>query len=183
MHGGALARAFGLAKAHAAKVAHEGVERVQVAPARLGGADAEVVFFAIAFAEVLFVKQAHGLQGGAVDVHAKAHAGGHVHGLAGVGAGKEGVQPRGVVAGGQLVVFAKLRVAANGGVVGKGRDGGHALVAIGGAVALIFINISTTYKSMWHALRDIFFTVSSVITTTGFSTAAKIGRASCRERV
>ena len=58
LHGGALARAFGFAKAHAAKVAHEGVERVQVAPARLGGADAEVVFFAIAFAEVLFVKQA-----------------------------------------------------------------------------------------------------------------------------
>ena len=45
------------------------------------------------------------------------------------------------------------------------------LIIVGTAVALIFINISTTYKSMWHALRDIFFTVSSVITTTGFSTA------------
>ena len=45
------------------------------------------------------------------------------------------------------------------------------LIIVGTAVALIFINISTTYKSMGHALRDIFFTVSSVITTTGFSTA------------
>ena len=45
------------------------------------------------------------------------------------------------------------------------------LIIVGTAVALIFINISTTYKSMWHALRDIFFPVSSVITTTGFSTA------------
>ena len=45
------------------------------------------------------------------------------------------------------------------------------LIIVGTAVALIFINISTTYKSMWHALRDIFFTGSSVITTTGFSTA------------
>ena len=45
------------------------------------------------------------------------------------------------------------------------------LIIVGTAVALIFINISSTYKSMGHALRDIFFTVSSVITTTGFSTA------------
>lgn len=45
------------------------------------------------------------------------------------------------------------------------------LIIVGAAVTLIFINISTTYKSMGHALRDIFFTVSSVITTTGFSTA------------
>lgn len=45
------------------------------------------------------------------------------------------------------------------------------LIIVGAAVALIFINISSTYKSMGHALRDIFFTVSSVITTTGFSTA------------
>ena len=45
------------------------------------------------------------------------------------------------------------------------------LIIVGTAVALIFINISTTYKSMGHALRDIFFTVSSIITTTGFSTA------------
>ena len=45
------------------------------------------------------------------------------------------------------------------------------LIIVGTAVALIFINISATYKSMGHALRDIFFTVSSVITTTGFSTA------------
>jgi len=45
------------------------------------------------------------------------------------------------------------------------------LIIVGAAVALIFINISATYKSMGHALRDIFFTVSSVITTTGFSTA------------
>ena len=45
------------------------------------------------------------------------------------------------------------------------------LIIVGAAVALIFINISATEKSMGHALRDIFFTVSSVITTTGFSTA------------
>ena len=45
------------------------------------------------------------------------------------------------------------------------------LIIVGAAVALIFINVSTTYKSMGHALRDIFFTVSSIITTTGFSTA------------
>ena len=45
------------------------------------------------------------------------------------------------------------------------------LIIVATAVILIFINISSTYKSMWHGLRDIVFTVSSVITTTGFSTA------------
>ncbi len=39
------------------------------------------------------------------------------------------------------------------------------------AIALIFFNISSTYESMWKALRDILFSVSSVITTTGYSTA------------
>lgn len=40
-----------------------------------------------------------------------------------------------------------------------------------GAMALIFFNIINTYNSVSHSLRDIFFTVSSVMTTTGYSTA------------
>ena len=45
------------------------------------------------------------------------------------------------------------------------------LITVAGAVALIFFNIRFMYSSMWQALRDIFFSVSSVITTTGYSTA------------
>ncbi len=45
------------------------------------------------------------------------------------------------------------------------------LIIVAASVALIFFNISSTYESMWQALRDIFFSVSSVITTTGYSTA------------
>lgn len=39
------------------------------------------------------------------------------------------------------------------------------------AVIAIAINIAPTYKSISRLLRDVFFTVSSVITTTGYSTA------------
>lgn len=45
------------------------------------------------------------------------------------------------------------------------------LITVAGAVALIFFNIRFMYSSIWQALRDIFFSVSSVITTTGYSTA------------
>ncbi len=40
-----------------------------------------------------------------------------------------------------------------------------------GAIILITLNISTSYQSISKAIRDVFFTVSSVITTTGYSTA------------
>lgn len=39
------------------------------------------------------------------------------------------------------------------------------------AVALIAFDVQDRYASLHHNLRDVFFTVSSVITTTGFSTA------------
>lgn len=38
------------------------------------------------------------------------------------------------------------------------------------AVLLICLNIYTTYESIWTMIRDVFFSVSSIITTTGFST-------------
>lgn len=38
------------------------------------------------------------------------------------------------------------------------------------ATLSIFLNISYTYESIWIALKDSFFTVSSIITTTGFAT-------------
>lgn len=38
------------------------------------------------------------------------------------------------------------------------------------AVLLICLNIYTTYESIWMMIRDVFFSVSSIITTTGFST-------------
>lgn len=41
---------------------------------------------------------------------------------------------------------------------------------IGSAVLLICLNIYTTYESIWMMIRDVFFSVSSIITTTGFST-------------
>ena len=105
---------------------------MQVAPAGLGSAHAEVVFLAVAFAEVLDVEQADVGQCGAADVHAETHAGGHVDHLAGVCAGAQRVQLGGGPAGGQVVVLAEARVAADGGVVGERGDAGHLLVAIGG---------------------------------------------------
>ena len=39
------------------------------------------------------------------------------------------------------------------------------------STALIMINIIPMYKSLWQCFRDVFFSVSSVITTTGYSTA------------
>jgi len=39
------------------------------------------------------------------------------------------------------------------------------------STALIMINIVSTYKSLWQCFRDAFFSVSSVMTTTGYSTA------------
>lgn len=38
------------------------------------------------------------------------------------------------------------------------------------AIAIIFLNIISSYDSVSKALQDIFFTVSSIITTTGYST-------------
>lgn len=36
------------------------------------------------------------------------------------------------------------------------------------AVALIFFNIYPMYENIWYALRDVFFSVASIITTTGY---------------
>lgn len=41
---------------------------------------------------------------------------------------------------------------------------------IGSAISLICLNIYTTYESIGMMVRDVFFSVSSIITTTGFST-------------
>ncbi|MCA9764850.1 MAG: TrkH family potassium uptake protein [Carnobacterium sp.] len=41
---------------------------------------------------------------------------------------------------------------------------------IGSAIFLICLNICTTYESIGTMVRDVFFSVSSIITTTGFST-------------
>ncbi len=41
---------------------------------------------------------------------------------------------------------------------------------ITGAIVLIFINTTQHYDSLFRQFRDIFFTVSAIITTTGFST-------------
>lgn len=45
------------------------------------------------------------------------------------------------------------------------------LLIVIGAVGLISLNIGGTYTSISKLIRDVFFSVSSVITTTGFSTA------------
>ena len=132
-HGGFFAGAFAVAKAHAAGVQHKRVEQVQVAPAGLCCALAEIVFFAVAFAEVFGIEKADLRQAVAAYIHAKAHASGHIHHRAGVGLCAQGIEPRGVVASRKAVVFAKPGVAADGGVVGKRRDRGHLAVAIGGA--------------------------------------------------
>ena len=44
------------------------------------------------------------------------------------------------------------------------------LVIVFLSTALIMVNIFSTYKSLWQCFRDAFFSVSSVITTTGYST-------------
>ena len=88
-HGRLFARALARLETHAAGVAHEGVEQVQVAPTGFGGTLAEVVFLAVALAEALDIEQAHVGQRVAPDVHAKAHTSGHVHCLPGVGLGEQ----------------------------------------------------------------------------------------------
>ncbi len=45
------------------------------------------------------------------------------------------------------------------------------LMIVVGAVGLIVWNISSSYDSLLRCLRDVFFSVSSVITTTGYTTA------------
>lgn len=45
------------------------------------------------------------------------------------------------------------------------------LLIMFGAMVLIFLNIGSTYQSIAHSWRDIYFTVSSVMTTTGYSTS------------
>ena len=45
------------------------------------------------------------------------------------------------------------------------------MLIVFGAIALIVFNIYQTYGSIWKCIRDVFFSVSSVITTTGYSTA------------
>ena len=131
-HGGTFTRALAFSEAHAACVQHKGVQQMQVAPAGRSGALAEVILFAIALAEVLGVEQADGVQAVAADVHAKAHAGRHIHHLAGIGARTQCVDGGRIHAGRQVVALAKARVAADGGVVGKRRDGGDACIAVGG---------------------------------------------------
>ena len=39
------------------------------------------------------------------------------------------------------------------------------------SIALIVMNIVSKYQSIWQCIRDVLFTVSSIITTTGYSTA------------
>ena len=39
------------------------------------------------------------------------------------------------------------------------------------SIALIVMNIASKYQSIWQCIRDVLFTVSSIITTTGYSTA------------
>src|SRR5690606_14041468 len=109
-----LALALAGAEAHAAGMPHERVQGMQVAPARLGGALAEIVLLAVALAELLDVEQAHLAQAVAADVHAEAHAGRHVDRLAGVRARERGVETGSVPAFRQLVGLAEARIAANG---------------------------------------------------------------------
>lgn len=45
------------------------------------------------------------------------------------------------------------------------------LIIVAIAIALITINVSSMYENIWAALRDAAFTVASLISTTGFSTA------------
>ena len=44
------------------------------------------------------------------------------------------------------------------------------LLIVFGAIVLIVLNICKSYDSILHCIRDVFFSVSSVITTTGYST-------------
>ena len=88
LHRFALPGALAVAETDAAGMQHEGIERVQVAPAGLGGATAEIVFLAVALAEVLHVEQPDRVQAVPADVHAKPNTGGHVHHLSGVRRGE-----------------------------------------------------------------------------------------------
>lgn len=62
-------------------------------------------------------------------------------------------------------------------LIGKARDGLESeelrwyLFIVFGSVVLIFFNIKNNYTSYLTAVKDIFFTVSSIISTTGYATA------------
>lgn len=62
-------------------------------------------------------------------------------------------------------------------LIGKVRDGFKSeelrwyLLIVFGSVVLIFFNIRHNYTSYLTAIKDIFFTVSSIISTTGYATA------------
>lgn len=45
------------------------------------------------------------------------------------------------------------------------------LIFLFAATGIIFLTVANTYESVWICLRDVFFTVSSIMTTTGYSTA------------
>ncbi|RRD40517.1 TrkH family potassium uptake protein [Leptotrichia sp. OH3620_COT-345] len=45
------------------------------------------------------------------------------------------------------------------------------LITVFMSTVFIFINIVSKYNSLWQCFRDVFFSVSSIITTTGYSTA------------
>ena len=63
-------------------------------------------------------------------------------------------------------------------LIGKARDGLKSeelrwyLFIVFGSVVLIFFNIKNNYTSYLTAVKDIFFTVSSIISTTGYATTA-----------
>ena len=121
---------FGCAKAHAACMQHEGVQRVHVAPACLDRPLAKIVFLPVAFAKALCIEQAHLLQTIPAYVHAKTNTGGDVDAGARVRLGKQIVQRRRVVAWRKAVFLAEPGVAANGGVVREGGDGAHVCTAV-----------------------------------------------------
>ena len=132
LHRFALPRALAVAETHAAGVQHEGVQRMQVAPAGLGGAAAEIVLLAVALAEVLHIEQADRLQAIAADVHAEADPGRHVDHLSGVGHCEQRIQAGGIAMRRQLVRLAEARIAADRCVVGKRSNGGDACIAVCG---------------------------------------------------
>ena len=90
---------------------------MQVAPSRSLCALAKIILFAIALSKVGCIKQPHFFQAGPAYVHAKPHPCGDIYHRTRVGLCAQFVHTRCVITVGQFVVFAKLGVTANRGVV------------------------------------------------------------------
>ena len=112
-----LQRVLSVGETDATLMKNENIGSKLVLPASGRGAQAEVVFFAVALAKTYLVELSGGVKANPANKHAKTNSGRNIDVLIGVGEATQTIDIRQVLR--QFVVFAKTGIAANRGVVGK----------------------------------------------------------------